>query len=75
MLINVLINILNAENCALLGYYAASRRNFWRTFSGRPIGPIFGGQESKRSFESLEVTYSSLPIELFCVWVQASAAK
>jgi hypothetical protein len=75
MLINVLVKILNAENYALLCYYAASRRNFWQTFSGQPIGPIFRGQESKSSFESLEVTYSSLPIEMFYAWFQASAAK
>jgi len=35
-----------AENCALLGYYAASRGQFLTHVSGQPVGPNFMGQES-----------------------------
>ena len=34
-----------SENCALLGYYAASSGHFLPTFSGRSIGPMVRGQE------------------------------
>jgi hypothetical protein len=33
------------ENCALLGYYAASSGNFLPTFRGHPIGRILRAQE------------------------------
>jgi hypothetical protein len=35
-----------AENCAHLGYYAASRGQFLTHVSGQPVGPNFMGQES-----------------------------
>ena len=47
MVINVLVDILNADNCTLLGYYAKCSRNFWPKFAGQLIVPIFSGQESK----------------------------
>ena len=40
-------NAMCYENCAVVGYYAASG-NFFIDVSGQPSGPFFKGQESKR---------------------------
>jgi hypothetical protein len=43
--------VLRDENCASLGYYAASSGNSLRTFSDN-ICPIFKGQEYKKGIDS-----------------------
>jgi hypothetical protein len=36
------------ENCALLGFHAANSGNFLADISEIHVGPVFGGQESKK---------------------------
>ena len=46
------------EYCALLGFVVIPSRRFGKTY------PIFKGDESMKTFESLDMTQSSLPVEV-----------
>jgi len=48
-----------ADNCALLGYYAASSGNSLPTFRDNLSGPIFNGQEFKNGGR---ISYSEMSV-------------
>ena len=47
-------NSWQEENCAVLGYHAASSGNSLTDVSGQPIGPVFKGQESKKKKKTMQ---------------------
>jgi hypothetical protein len=51
------VNFMLVDSCCLLRFYTAYKSSFLTTFRGKPIGPIFEGQEVNFYWDFLTLEY------------------